>query len=141
MPPMKNSRHLHEVLEAAWAKADRAAGVGGDEMRLSEIERRGLKYALRGVGYEVAVFGSRIDDSKRGGDIDLIVVAPQLAADERLALSLRIAVAFRSVCDEKLDVHVVDPSDLTAAERAFLGAIRTETLDIEALAADAFHAA
>ena len=83
---------------------------------------------MRDVGHEVSMFGSRIDDSKRGGDIDLIVTAPGLAADERLALSLRMAVAFRSVCDEKIDVHVIDPSDLTPAEQAFVRTLRCQKL-------------
>lgn len=97
-------------------------------MRLSDVERRALRHAMRDVEYEVAIFGSRVDDSKRGGDIDLLVVAPGLAADKRLKLSLRMAVAFRSVCDAKIDVHVIDPSNLTAAEEAFLGTIRLEKI-------------
>jgi hypothetical protein len=97
-------------------------------MRLSDIEQRALAHAMRDIDYTVEIFGSRLDDAARGGDIDLIVFAAGLAADERFRLSLRIAVAFRSVCDEKIDVHVLDPHDLTAAERAFLGVIRREPL-------------
>jgi hypothetical protein len=97
-------------------------------MRLSDIERRALAHALRDIEYPVEIFGSRIDDTSRGGDIDLMVFAPGLAADERLRLSLRIAVAFRGVCDEKIDVHVLDPDDLSTAERAFLSVIRGEPL-------------
>jgi len=97
-------------------------------MRLSELERRALAHAMRDLDYPVEIFGSRLDDTARGGDIDLIVFAPGLAAAERLRLSLRIAVAFRSVCDEKIDVQVLDPHDLTAAEQAFLGVIRSEPL-------------
>lgn len=102
-------------------------------MRLSGLERRALEHALRDIGYPVGIFGSRIDDAARGGDIDLIVFARGLAADERLRLSLRIAVAFRSLCDEKIDVHVLDPQDLTAAERAFIGVIRSEPLHSDRL--------
>ncbi len=97
-------------------------------MRLTELERRALAHALDGIGFAVEIFGSRIDEAARGGDIDLIVFTPGVAADERLRLSLRIAVDFRSMCDEKIDVHVLDPEALTAAERAFLGVIRSEPL-------------
>lgn len=97
-------------------------------MRLSDLEQHALAHALSGVEYPASLFGSRIDDTARGGDIDLIVFAPGLAADERLGLSLRIAVAFRSMCDEKIDVQVLDPHALTAAERAFLQVIRSEPL-------------
>lgn len=103
-------------------------------MRLSDLERRALAHALRDVEYPAEIFGSRVDDAARGGDIDMIVFAPGLTGDERLRLSLRIAVAFRGVCDEKIDVHVLDPHDLTAAERAFLGAIRSEPLHPNRLA-------
>jgi predicted nucleotidyltransferase len=102
--------------------------AGDDEMRLSDLERRALAHALRDLDCRVEMFGSRIDDEARGGDIDLLVFAPALAAEDRLRLSLRVAVAFRSVCDEKIDVHVLDPHDLTATERAFLGVIRSEPL-------------
>jgi predicted nucleotidyltransferase len=107
--------------------------AGGDDMRLSSLERRALAHATHDLAYRVEIFGSRIDDAARGGDIDLIVFAPDLAAEDRLRLSLRIAVAFRSICDEKIDVHVIDPHDLTATERAFLGVIRSEPLDLSRL--------
>lgn len=84
--------------------------------------------SYRPIVAEAVNVARRYVDASRGGDIDLIVFAPGLAAGERLRLSLRIAVAFRSVCDEKIDVHVFDPHDLTAAERAFLGVIRSEPL-------------
>lgn len=99
-------------------------------MRLSNLERRALSHAMHDLAYRVEIFGSRIDDAARGGDIDLIVFAPDLAAEDRLRLSLRIAVAFRSICDEKIDVHVIDPHDLTATERSFLGVIRSEPLHL-----------
>jgi uncharacterized protein len=99
-------------------------------MRLSNLERRALAHAMHDLDYRVEIFGSRIDDAARGGDIDLIVFAPDLAAEDRLRLSLRVAVAFRSICDEKIDVHVLDPHDLTATERAFLGVIRSEPLHL-----------
>lgn len=103
-------------------------------MRLSDLERRALAHAIGDIPYRVSIFGSRLDDGARGGDIDLMLLAPSLPAAERLAVSLRVAVAFRSICDEKIDVHVMDPLDLTAAERAFLAAIHSEPLDVSPLA-------
>jgi hypothetical protein len=80
---------------------------------------------LRGQSY---VIGSRLDDDRRGGDIDLLVMAAGLSAEQRLRLSLRIAVRFRSVCDEKIDVHVFDPHALTDEERAFLSVVTMRPL-------------
>lgn len=52
--------------------------AGGDDMRLSDLERQALAYAMQGIDYPVEIFGSRVDDAARGGDIDLIVFAPGL---------------------------------------------------------------
>lgn len=95
-------------------------------MRLSDCERRALAHALRGIDFPVEIFGSRLDATTRGGDIDLLIFTPGKTADERFRLSLRVAVRFRTVCDAKIDVHVLDPQRLTASEQAFLATIRRE---------------
>lgn len=97
-------------------------------MRLSESERTGLEHALEGVPFPVFLFGSRLDDGRRGGDIDLAVLASSLAPAERLALSLRVAVRFRSRCDQKIDVQVFDTGALSVEEQAFLAITRREPL-------------
>jgi predicted nucleotidyltransferase len=104
----------------------RPRGIG--EMRLSECERRGLVHAFADVSDPAYLIGSRLDDDRRGGDIDVLVMATGLSAEQRLRLSLRIAVRFRSVCDEKIDVHVFDPHALTDEERAFLTVVTMRPL-------------
>ena len=47
-------------------------------MRLSEDEVMAIKKAFKevfGEG-EIYLFGSRVDDTKRGGDIDLYIISP-----------------------------------------------------------------
>lgn len=48
-------------------------------MRLSEKEIRLIKHTVKNVFGEAVIylFGSRLDDSKRGGDIDLYVVTKE----------------------------------------------------------------
>lgn len=61
---------------------------------------------------EVWLFGSRIDDSKRGGDIDLLIVPQQLRAEDRLQRRIRLLTQLeRRLGERKLDVVVEKPDD------------------------------
>jgi predicted nucleotidyltransferase len=76
-------------------------------MRLSEAERKAIKQAVRkhfGPEARVYVFGSRIDDSKRGGDIDLYVET-ELAGEELVQAKLRaMSDMQQSIGDRKIDI-------------------------------------
>ena len=102
-------------------------------IRLSECERRAVAHALHGIDFPVEVFGSRLNDTARGGDIDLLIFAPGMTAAERFRLSLHVAVRFRTICDAKIDVHVLDPEHLAAPEQAFLATVRSEPLCLTGL--------
>ncbi len=73
-------------------------------MRLDTSEREALRFALKGFEGEVYLFGSRLDDAKRGGDIDILLI-PQRAV-KSLKLSLKIQTRFFSRCEERIDVLV-----------------------------------
>lgn len=87
-------------------------------LRLDEQEKAALLYAIEGVG-EVYLFGSRVDDGKKGGDIDILVFTKRPA----FAISQQVAVRFFSRCEEKIDVVVMDPDNLTEEQRAFADSI------------------
>jgi predicted nucleotidyltransferase len=56
------------------------------------------------------LFGSRTDDQKRGGDIDLLIELAEPAQDS-LALSVRLAARIqRQIGLRKIDVLVADPA-------------------------------
>lgn len=58
-------------------------------MRLTEAQRKSIKSAVVGViGEEsrVWLFGSRIDDAKRGGDIDLLIETDSVVPSRTNAL-------------------------------------------------------
>ena len=79
-------------------------------MRLSEQQCSIIRTAVAenfGLDANVWLFGSRVDDSKRGGDIDLYIEAATDDADEIVAAKLRFLVTlYKKLGDQKIDVVV-----------------------------------
>lgn len=90
-------------------------------VRLDDAEAAALTAAVDGVAARsVELFGSRTDPSGRGGDIDLLI----LSAAPRFETARRVSIRFFLHCEERLDVVVLDPDRLAAAEAAFLQSLR-----------------
>ena len=87
-------------------------------MRLDDKARDAIKQEVASqLGSQAVVwlFGSRVDDAQRGGDIDLLVepqhaLANRIQAECRLAASLYIKLGGR-----KVDVLIKDPLTPTQA--------------------------
>lgn len=95
-------------------------------MRLSERELAALRESLHGESYARAyLFGSRVDDRRRGGDIDLLLHSTAPA----FPLAHRVASRYARLMDSRLDVLVVDPERPTAEQRAFVATLTLEPLD------------
>ena len=79
-------------------------------MRLTETQRHSIKSAVTsilGEGGRVWLFGSRVDDAKRGGDIDLYVEAsPHPLMDE-----MRCKQYLEEALDIPVDLIVRRPGD------------------------------
>lgn len=74
-----------------------------------EIIRKSAEEAF-GKGSTVTLFGSRVDDRKRGGDIDLLVQPALL--DDQLQRKLRMLTLLeRRLGERKVDVVVETPGD------------------------------
>ncbi|MBA3596128.1 MAG: nucleotidyltransferase domain-containing protein [Methylibium sp.] len=77
---------------------------------------------LAGADAHVVLFGSRVHDELRGGDLDLLVECPhRVERPVRLAIQLTARMQ-RALGDRKVDVLVVDPS--TPLEAVHLAARR-----------------
>lgn len=80
-------------------------------MRLRPELREKLKAMVSaelGPDAEVWLFGSRVDDRLRGGDIDLLVRSPRVL-DERATLESRLAVrAMRLADGRRVDLLLMD---------------------------------
>jgi predicted nucleotidyltransferase len=85
-------------------------------MRLSTLEHNIVLEAARrhfGESAEVWLFGSRVRDDARGGDIDLLVELPAPVASP-----LSLALAFEADIQSELDDPKVDVLVHTAGEEA-----------------------
>jgi predicted nucleotidyltransferase len=82
-------------------------------MRLSQQTQQIIRDTVRevfGAGARVKLFGSRINDDARGGDIDLLVELPTVTAEiERKTMQLTARLQLR-IGDQPIDVLVLDPS-------------------------------
>ena len=83
-------------------------------MRLTEFERRSVvDEAVRCFGPDarITLFGSRIDDARRGGDIDLLVQGSWEHADA-FRRKIRFLVDLKSrIGDRRIDVVLAYPGD------------------------------
>ncbi|WPM32060.1 nucleotidyltransferase domain-containing protein [Hydrogenobacter sp. T-2] len=73
-------------------------------MRLTEEEKRALKKALEGFEGEVYIFGSRLREDLKGGDIDILLIPKN--PENPVELALRVQTKFLLECDQSIDVLV-----------------------------------
>lgn len=76
-------------------------------MRLTEAQRTAIRETVAetfGAGTCVWLFGSRVDDTKRGGDIDLLIEAKQNDVEE----IVRAEIAFLTKLQMKLGEQKID---------------------------------
>ncbi len=87
-------------------------------MRLDAVQRRALKFALQDLGRddEVYLFGSRLDDNRLGGDIDLLIYSQQSGFE----LARKITRNFFKNCEEKIDVLVINLIKMTREQALFV---------------------
>lgn len=79
-------------------------------MRLLETERQAIKSVLHNADPKgkVFLFGSRVDDNRKGGDIDIFFESTiTLELRKRLILQYELS----SECDNKIDLLVKAPND------------------------------
>lgn len=85
-------------------------------MRLNERERDAIAQAARDAfapGTAVFLFGSRADDDRRGGDIDLLVETPSpLGPTEQVERRTRfVASIWRALEEQRIDVVITSGDD------------------------------
>lgn len=87
-------------------------------MRISASEQATIRQTVHevvGVGARVSLFGSRVSDEQRGGDIDLFVEVAH-KVDKPILLAARIGARLqRLLGEQRIDVLIATPD---TAERA-----------------------
>lgn len=102
-------------------------------MRLTDAEVAGIAWAAREAlppGSRVLLFGSRTDDSRRGGDIDLLVEPPvAVDAAQELALCSGLATRlYRRIGERRIDILVARPG--AADDRLITAEARRQGIEL-----------
>jgi len=82
-------------------------------MRLSDEEKRAIVsvVATFDPAAEVYLFGSRVNDAQKGGDIDLLIYSGRI--DRKVRRAIRRAILDR-IGEQKLDIVAIpDPGEVT----------------------------
>ncbi len=80
-------------------------------MRLTENQRESIKSVVRSVVGEesrIWLFGSRVDDSKRGGDIDLLIETETVVSNRATVLCQLEGALVVQLGNRKIDVLLKD---------------------------------
>lgn len=81
-------------------------------MRLTPEQLRIIGEKARaafGADARIYLFGSRVDDAARGGDVDLYIEVPRVVANRPAAASRLAAELQLALGDQRFDILVADP--------------------------------
>lgn len=91
-----------------------------DKYRLDDIQKKALNKVLQNIEGEIYLFGSRTDITKRGGDVDILILSD---IDEPLKLKWELQTQYLMEADESIDIIIYNKNNLTEVRNAFLNSI------------------
>lgn len=77
-------------------------------MRLSEREKEALREVFKDFEGEIYIFGSRLDDTKKGGDIDILLKPTKTLSFEDI---IKFQAKYFSIMDSDIDIVVYDENN------------------------------
>jgi len=80
-------------------------------MRLKDYEQVAILSTVKSldVNARVYLFGSRVDDAKKGGDIDLLIMSDRLTSEDKRSIKIKL---YELLGEQKIDlVLAADDSD------------------------------
>ena len=81
-------------------------------MRLKDPEIKAIKAAIKkyDANAQIYLFGSRTDDAKKGGDIDLLIISDKIKLNEKIKIRTSL---YKIIGEQKIDL--IAASDLNTA--------------------------
>lgn len=75
-------------------------------MRIDNAERQAIVCAIKALDpkAEIYLFGSRTDPTKRGGDIDILIISDVLTSSDKLVI---LSTIFEYIEEQKIDLVIV----------------------------------
>lgn len=79
-------------------------------MRLNENEISVIKSVVKKIdpNAEVKLFGSRTDDNKKGGDIDLLIISDRIKFSEKISILIKLK---EKIGEQKIDILIYNPDN------------------------------
>lgn len=79
-------------------------------MRLRELEKKIITKVIKNIDPDcrIYLFGSRVDDARKGGDIDLLIVTDKMTYDDKLAIKREF---FYKLEEQKIDIVLSKTGD------------------------------
>ena len=80
-------------------------------MRISETERDIIVKVIskHDPNSKIYLFGSRADDSKKGGDIDLLIISDNLSLEHKIKIQVELEVPLD---EQKVDITIRKEGDI-----------------------------
>ena len=80
-------------------------------MRLSDFEIKSIVESITSLdsNAQVYLYGSRVDDNKKGGDIDLLAVSQSLKYSDKIDILISIK---DKIGDQKIDLKIATEKEL-----------------------------
>jgi predicted nucleotidyltransferase len=92
-------------------------------MRLKDSEVSIIKDAIKNFdeNAEIILFGSRVDDNAKGGDIDLLIISDKIKNSEKRKIRLKI---FDQLEEQKIDIIATSGIKGAFIEYAYKSGVR-----------------
>lgn len=80
-------------------------------MRLTKEEIKIIKEVIKEFDPEgeIRLFGSRIDDKKKGGDIDLLLISNKIKFPDKLSIMVELK---EKLGEQKIDILIYNPEEV-----------------------------